>query len=73
VGLTPKQVSRLFRFRGCLEAAHKAPDPDWGDIAADCGYYDQAHMIHEFQEFAGMTPAQYRRNRTEYPHYVYVE
>ena len=22
---------------------------------------------------AGMTPAEYRRNRTEYPHYVYVE
>lgn len=73
VGLTPKQVSRLFRFRGCLDAAYKAPDPDWSDIAADCGYYDQAHMIHEFQEFAGMTPAQYRRNRTEYPQYIVVE
>jgi AraC-like DNA-binding protein len=73
VGLTPKQVSRLFRFRASLDAAYKAADPDWCDIAADCGYFDQAHMIHEFQEFAGMTPAQYRRNRTEYPHYVAVE
>jgi AraC-like DNA-binding protein len=73
VGLTPKQTSRILRFRQALDVAYKASSIDWSDIAADCGYYDQAHMIHEFQEFAGMTPAEYRRNRTEYPNYVYVE
>jgi AraC-like DNA-binding protein len=73
VGLTPKQTSRIMRFRKSLDVAYKATSIDWSDTAADCGYYDQAHMIHEFQEFAGMTPAEYRRNRTEYPHYVYVE
>jgi AraC-like DNA-binding protein len=73
VGLTPKQTSRILRFRKSLDAAYSVTSADWSGIAADCGYYDQAHMIHEFQEFAGMTPAEYRRNRTEYPHYVYVE
>jgi len=70
VGLTPKQISRLIRFRNSLALAHRMESPDWPDLAADCGYYDQAHMIHEFQEFAGMTPAEYQRNRTIYPHYV---
>jgi AraC-like DNA-binding protein len=73
VGLTPKLTSRIFRFRDSLNAAYRAEALDWSDLAANCGYYDQAHMIHEFQQFAGMTPAEYRRNRTEYPHYVYVE
>jgi AraC-like DNA-binding protein len=73
VGLTPKVTSRVLRFRKSLAAAHGVPIPDWSDIAADCGYYDQAHFIHEFQQFAGMTPSEYHRKRTEYPHYIPVD
>jgi AraC-like DNA-binding protein len=73
VGLTPKLTSRILRFRKSLAAAHRVPTPDWSDLAAACGYYDQAHLIHEFQEFAGMTPTEYQRNRTEYPHYIPVD
>lgn len=73
VGLTPKQTSRIFRFRNSLAAACNISSPDWSSLAADCGYYDQAHMIHEFQQFAGMTPAEYQRNRTIYPQYVALD
>jgi AraC-like DNA-binding protein len=73
VGLTPKLTSRILRFRKSLAAAHSIQVPDWSDLAAACGYYDQAHFIHEFQQFAGMTPAEYHRNRTEYPHYIPVD
>ena len=73
VGLTPKLTSRIFRFRQSLAAAHVSEEPDWSDIAAQYGYYDQAHLIHEFQEFAGMTPSEYHHNRTVYPHYIAVE
>src|SRR5262249_40495929 len=61
VGLTPKFTSRLFRFRKTLNAICDAPaSPDWAGLAIDCGYYDQAHLIHEFQEFAAITPAEYQ-------------
>ena len=29
----------------------------WAAIATDRGYYDQAHLIRDFQQFARQTPA----------------
>ncbi len=74
VGVTPKFTSRLLRFRNTLTAISQAPAaPDWSDLAVDSGYYDQAHLIHEFQEFAAMTPTEYRRSHSEYPLYVSLD
>lgn len=74
VGLTPKFTSRLIRFRKTLDAICEAPaSVDWADLALDCGYYDQAHLIHDFQEFASMTPAAYQRAHSEFPLYVRLD
>jgi AraC-like DNA-binding protein len=74
VGMTPKVTSRIFRFQKALAAANVAKTtPDWSDLAIDCGYYDQPHLIHEFQELAGLTPSEYLRGRTDFPLYVAVD
>ena len=53
-GLTPKHLCRVLRFRyACSRAARQT---DWADIAADAGYFDQAHLIRDFREFTRQTP-----------------
>jgi AraC-like DNA-binding protein len=54
-GLSPKKFARIRRFARALR--ERNPALDGAALAAQCGYVDQAHMIHDFQEFAGSTPA----------------
>lgn len=65
VGLTPKMYARICRFRratGALAAAPaRAAATDWAGLALDCGYFDQSHLIHDFQEFAGAAPESFLR------------
>ncbi|HEX4024701.1 MAG TPA: helix-turn-helix domain-containing protein [Steroidobacteraceae bacterium] len=72
VGLTPKMFSRLSRFRAVVSTLQPHAAVDWTTIALDCGYYDQAHFIHDFREFAGMSPSAYLRHRTAGPNHVRV-
>jgi AraC-like DNA-binding protein len=62
IGLPPKQVARLLRFQRAASWL-TTETPDWGAIARHCGYYDQAHLINEFQRFAGDTPQGLARRR----------
>jgi AraC-like DNA-binding protein len=62
-GLTPKAAARVIRFdrtRRMLQhraAAGSGGLPALADVAADCGYYDQAHLAREFRELAGCPPS----------------
>jgi methylphosphotriester-DNA--protein-cysteine methyltransferase len=70
VGLTPKAFCRVRRFQRVLETVHRKPGVDWAQVALDGGYYDQAHFIHDFQGFSGMTPATYLARATEHLNHV---
>ena len=61
-GLTPKHLCRVLRFRNALLLA-QCKDPDWADIAAGAGYFDQSHLIRDFREFTGETPMAVLSNR----------
>lgn len=54
IGLTPKRAAMLVRFRHAVEGL-VAGRPA-ADVAASCGYSDQAHMSREIASFAGRTP-----------------
>ena len=58
VGLTPKAVARIARFNFAMSLS--ASGHTWADVAAESGYADQAHLVHEFAELAGETPTAWK-------------
>ena len=70
VGVTPKRYCRLLRFQRVVSHAHQSAPTDWAGLALDCGYFDQAHLIHEFREFSGLTPTAYEAHRTTFRNHV---
>lgn len=60
VGLTPKLFRRVRRFHILLDRIEKCQRANWAGLAADCGYFDQAHLIRDFRAFAGITPLEYQ-------------
>jgi AraC-like DNA-binding protein len=70
VGLTPKLFSRVRRFQHVLRKIHSGAECDWVDLAASCGYFDQAHFIHDFKAFSGINPTTYMAQKTEHLNHV---
>jgi AraC-like DNA-binding protein len=60
VGLRPKTAARLVRFDGVLRRLDERRPLDWGQVAAEAGYADQAHLIREFRGFSGTTPTEFQ-------------
>jgi AraC-like DNA-binding protein len=71
VGVAPKRYCRILRFQRALQCAERGREVDWTRIAMDCGYYDQAHFIHDFRSFAGITPTGYDSGRTQFRNHVH--
>jgi AraC-like DNA-binding protein len=57
VGLSPKRFARLRRLRSAIGEL-LVPEPrTWTAVAADLGYADQSHLVREFLQLGGLTPA----------------
>jgi len=57
-GVSPKRFARIVRFQAALENKALSARKSWTEIAVDLGYYDQMHMIHDFEQLAGASPKQ---------------
>lgn len=60
IGTNPKDYVRVVRFQRALYTLQTSPDIALTQLAFDCGYYDQPHLIREFREFSGYTPTEYK-------------
>jgi AraC-like DNA-binding protein len=57
-GIGPKQAARIERFqhaRQLIGGGHPV-----ADVAARCGYADQAHLTRDFRALGGCTPTEWR-------------
>lgn len=73
VGMSPKRFARLQRFHRVLSKSFRHRDVDWASVAADCGFCDQSHLIHEFHAFSGLTPATYHALQGPHRHHVRLD
>lgn len=61
VGVSPKYYVRVQRFMHTRRWLERQPKPNWQDVIALTGYYDQAHLVNEFNYFTGSSPLLYER------------
>jgi len=56
VGMSAKAFARIARFQAAMDAKLASPARTWLDIAHSFGYYDQMHMVHDFEQLGRNTP-----------------
>lgn len=71
VGLPPKLFCRIRRFQRAVVRLSSGSG-SVAEVAFEAGYSDQAHLTRDFQEFAGITPGEYRRRGSHRPGHVPV-
>jgi AraC-like DNA-binding protein len=62
-GMSPKLLARIMRFDRAIRIVRHGEVTSWSDLAAQCGFADQAHMAREFVAFAGDPPTALLRRR----------
>jgi transcriptional regulator GlxA family with amidase domain len=65
VGITPKLLARIVRFQRVFSAWREDPST-LSRVAAECGYFDHAHLVRDFRELAGVAPARFLPNQPEF-------
>jgi AraC-like DNA-binding protein len=56
-GLTPKEAARVMRFEHSTRLLRRTDRPALAEVAARCGFYDQAHLAREWNDFIGCPPS----------------
>jgi AraC-like DNA-binding protein len=61
LGISPKFFIRQARFTQAYLLKRKQPQLSWTEVAYQCGYFDQMHLIRDFKQFSSYTPTAYFR------------
>lgn len=63
VGFSPKRLARIMRFQALLQHMETSPSDCSARVAAELGYFDQAHLANEVALFAGTSPGRIAPHR----------
>jgi AraC-like DNA-binding protein len=68
LGFSPKEMIRFVRFKQVLYRLIEQPGKpiDWHQLVVAYGYYDQSHLIKDFQHYLGITPQQFVKSYADY-------
>lgn len=61
IGITPKQYTRIARLNALNRHLLKITNKDLTALSYETGFFDQAHLIKEFRQFAGLPPTRFLR------------
>ncbi|WP_221393404.1 AraC family transcriptional regulator [Dyadobacter sp. NIV53] len=56
MGVSPKFYSRLVRFGKAWLLKENNPGITWTEVAYECNYFDQMHLIRDFKTFTNTNP-----------------
>lgn len=56
VGLAPKYFAKIVQLNAVFDLIKNNEKAKLNELALTCGYYDQAHFIHDFQKYLGINP-----------------
>jgi transcriptional regulator GlxA family with amidase domain len=68
--MTPKRYCRLIRFQRVVPQIALDRPVDRIDVALAGGFSDQAHLVHEFRVFSGLSPECYLAAERPFPNHV---
>ncbi|WP_169927940.1 helix-turn-helix domain-containing protein [Labilithrix luteola] len=64
IGVSPKRMARIARIRRAVSRVGRV---GWARLAADTGFYDQAHLNAEFRALLGVSPTNFARGNLPLP------
>ena len=63
-GLSLGLFIKKSRFQYALRSMANLENKNLNTLSAELDYYDQSHFVHDFKQFAGLTPREYLYNRS---------
>lgn len=66
IGVPPKYFCKVVQMNTVFEALKREDPQKLHHIALDCGYYDQAHFINDFNKMFGESPEKFLNGKDSY-------
>ena len=63
VGLSPKILSNILRFNSIVYSGQQDPAPSLTELSYRQGFFDQAHLVHNFRSFTGLPPGRFFKQK----------